>query len=141
MEEKSKVLELVAEYSFVDELELNKCDKEIDHMIEAKAYIVLNSHEIIKTCTGYKVAIKGERVVELIYVARNSCGKVISKKFSIPFFEVIAINKKIKITKLTSEIEYCEVMNDRCNAILFYNIVSIKINFFRVTKLKEESEK
>ncbi|MDU1414174.1 MAG: hypothetical protein E6929_15265 [Clostridium sp.] len=122
-----KTKRIIKEYNYCDKFSIGNCNPPIKEIINISMKLTNVKRELICTCTGFKLCIKGIKVVRISYETCGCSGKVVSCKFASPFFELIPLNLCTNILDICSKVCYCsgDVMSERC--IYVYNIISINI--------------
>lgn len=124
-----EIKKIIKEFSKLDKIELPNSFPPIKELVECKITIKLISKEIIETCTGYKLIIRGNKILNLNYLNEDSTKNLICKKFIIPFYNAIQIPSGIKRVKVNLNLSYCDLrLLNKCN-ILFFNIITIWLSF------------
>lgn len=118
---------LIKEFNYTDKLLINKCTPPIEEIIECIGDVCIKEKGIIKTCCGYKLLVKGLKVLKVKYVSNDCENKIRYKKYYIPFFETISISPCIKILAIDSKLTFCDIDFNKCDKIYFYNILCLSI--------------
>lgn len=120
------------DFKYIDEVcLLNNCFK-VDHILEISCYVDVVETKVIEISSEYYILVKGVKVLTVFYEASNSCicGKVLSEKFVVPFFEKITIECGSKIENVVGCVSYCDFDTCGLEHIFINTIVTICIDGF-----------
>ncbi len=119
----------VKDFKYIDEVCLaNNCFK-VDYILEVSCCVEIIETKVIEICSEYYLIVKGIKILKVFYEASNlcTCGKVLSKKFVVPFFEKIKIKCGSKIENVEGHVSYCDFDNCGLEHIFINTIITICI--------------
>ncbi|MCS6131286.1 hypothetical protein EXM65_18285 [Clostridium botulinum] len=118
------------DFNFVDKIPLSLCDAS-KNIIDFSSKIFIIEKKVIDTCNIEKLILKGYKLINIEYSADNCTGKILCRKFVIPFFESIAIPSCSKIIDVDANIVYCDIKQCTISNIWLFNIISICLTIYK----------
>lgn len=125
---------MVKEFCYNDKLCIDPCKPSIKNILDVCVKLSNVTKEIICTCTGFKLAIKGLKVIKVKYESCGCGGEIITSTFTVPFFELIPLNPCMDVYNLCSKVCYCNssIYKNRC--IYVSSVIAFGVHFLMKSK-------
>lgn len=119
---------IIEEFKYNDKLCLSPCKPPIKNLIDMSINLSNVTKQIICTCTGFKLAIKGLKIIKFKYESCGCCGEILSATATSPFFEIIPLNSCMDVCGLCTKVCYCNasVYKERC--IYINSVIAIGVH-------------
>lgn len=119
---------IIEDFEDITQLFLTPNSVPINTILDSTHEICILKKELIKISTGYKLMIKGSKNIKIRYTAIDTCEKIYTKSFSIPFFNLIDIPPGSYIKDISIKLDYCNINKVNSLTLWFYNILLVKIS-------------
>ncbi|MEG1255385.1 hypothetical protein [Clostridium sp.] len=120
-----KTQRIIKEFNYTNELCIAKCKPPIKKILDVSVKVLIVEKKIIDTCTGFKLCIKGCKVIKIDYESCDCSDKIINDKFICPFFELISLDLCTDILDVSVEICYCDANVCGGNSIWVHNSIAV----------------
>ncbi|MEG0133133.1 MAG: hypothetical protein RR891_08810 [Clostridium sp.] len=122
-----KTQRIIKEFNYTNELCVANCKPPVKEVLDACMKLLIIEKKIIDTCTGLKLCVKGHKLITISYEACGCSGRIVSDKFTCPFFELIPLDPCIDVLDFSTTICYCDVNTSGDHSIWFNNVISINL--------------